>query len=220
MGDLRTAIEVAIKGHCTPTIGRGHPHGGQAGYIIYERDGLPFVIAEIEREVVAPLIAERNALTKERDDARADRERLKAECEAHETQSATIIQNYFDIGRELGAIGSPFEAVMRLKADRDKAVSIIGATVFSIPGDVPSADAIPGIVSDLAKGIVDYAASLASAESERDRLAGEVERLRAALRDVREFVADEVENRDGAGGDASDYVNDAKRALEAIDGVI
>jgi hypothetical protein len=44
-----------------------------------------------------------------------------------------------------------------------------------------------------------------------------IAKLQASLRDVREFVADEVENRDCAGGDASDYVNDAKQALEAID---
>lgn len=44
--------------------------------------------------------------------------------------------------------------------------------------------------------------------------------LQKALLSVREFVADEVENRDCAGGEATDYVNDAKRALEIIDGAI
>lgn len=48
---IRDAIANAIKSHSSPTIGRGDIHGGQAGYIIYERDGLPGVIAAIERAI-------------------------------------------------------------------------------------------------------------------------------------------------------------------------
>lgn len=53
-----------------------------------------------------------------------------------------------------------------------------------------------------------------------DPLLSAAAEMRDALLSVREFVQDELDNRDCAGGDATDYVNDARRALEIIDGAI
>lgn len=48
---IAAIVEAAIRKNSSPTIGRGDIHGGQAGYILYERDGLPFVAADIARAV-------------------------------------------------------------------------------------------------------------------------------------------------------------------------
>lgn len=48
---LIEVIKTAIRQHSSPTIGRGDVHGGQRGYIVYEIDGLPFIIATILRAV-------------------------------------------------------------------------------------------------------------------------------------------------------------------------
>ena len=44
---IEAAIRSALTQFSSPTIGRGDVHGGQRGWIIYERDGLPFIVAAI-----------------------------------------------------------------------------------------------------------------------------------------------------------------------------
>lgn len=44
---LVEVITSAIRQHSSPTVGRGSIHGGQTGYIVYELDGLPFIVARI-----------------------------------------------------------------------------------------------------------------------------------------------------------------------------
>jgi hypothetical protein len=56
MNDIAKRIEEIIKAHSTTTKSIAGYHAGQTGYILYERDGLPFVIKQI-----ALLIAEKDA---------------------------------------------------------------------------------------------------------------------------------------------------------------
>jgi hypothetical protein len=45
--ELGESIANIIRMNSSPTRGAGDIHGGQAGYIVYENDGLPFVVAGI-----------------------------------------------------------------------------------------------------------------------------------------------------------------------------
>lgn len=48
---IREAVRNAIRDFSSPTVGRGDVHGGQTGYILYERDGVPFVAEAVVRAV-------------------------------------------------------------------------------------------------------------------------------------------------------------------------
>lgn len=44
---IEAVVTKAVHDFSSPIVGRGDVHGGQTGYIIYERDGLPFLIGAI-----------------------------------------------------------------------------------------------------------------------------------------------------------------------------
>lgn len=49
---IEAAVKQAIAHFSSPAVGRGDIHDGQTGYIIYERDGLPFVIGAVTKAII------------------------------------------------------------------------------------------------------------------------------------------------------------------------
>lgn len=49
--ELERVIKHSLQMNSSPTTGRGDIHGGQRGYIVYERDGVPYIVADILRAV-------------------------------------------------------------------------------------------------------------------------------------------------------------------------
>jgi hypothetical protein len=83
---------------------------------------------------VAPLIAERDALKARVVELKKDLDIARAENDAHETQDSVIIQNYFDMGRELGIVGSPFEAMVALRQRAEAAETSLAASRRQVEG--------------------------------------------------------------------------------------